>query len=321
MRNHKKAAGSSKKQLFTSVLLVVLLAALLFPAAALAEGYRGYTAESNMPLYLRQLEEYIDRLQQEEEEQKQEQNIKEEALLSHVVKPGDNLTRLAEHYDTTVEQVMRDNQLSNPHYIVVGQELHMLTIAGILHKSLEGETIVELAALYGADIGEIRAYNNLDADMDDKPLEEGKTLIIPGGEPPRKKPLALSSRGDGQDSPSFIWPVNGVVTSGYGPRWGSFHYGLDIAAEYGTPVKASEAGRVDRVASGSGYGLYLVLDHGAGWQTLYAHNDKVLVHEEQWVRQGDTIARMGASGNATGPHVHLEIMKDGQKLDPAQHLP
>ncbi|NLC10924.1 MAG: M23 family metallopeptidase [Firmicutes bacterium] len=321
MQNQEKAAGGLKNRLFFTALSLILLMSMLLPASAAAGGLKESSIEANIPLYLRQLEEYVGRLRQQEEEREKILKDIENALLTHEVEPGDTLIRLANRYGTSVEKIMRDNHLTNPDYIIVGQKLNILTIEGLLHRVAPGDTLAGLAALYEADAEEIKLYNGLENASNHAVLEEGQTLIVPGGRPPARAPLQLSSRGSRQNPPSFIWPLQGVVSSKYGPRWGAFHYGLDIAADYGTVLRAVAAGRVDCIKTGRGYGLYLVLDHGSGWQTLYAHNSRVLVQEEQWVKQGEPIARVGESGNATGPHTHFEVIKDGKKLDPLRYLP
>ena len=111
----------------------------------------------------------------------------------------------------------------------------------------------------------------------------------------------------------YIWPVQGVVTSGFGPRWGRMHNGIDIAGPIGTPIHAAAAGVV--VSAGwndGGYGNLVKIQHPNGSVTFYAHNQKVLVQQGQQVRQGEIIAELGSTGNSTGPHCHFEIRPQGQ---------
>lgn len=120
-------------------------------------------------------------------------------------------------------------------------------------------------------------------------------------------------------------PVAGTLTSGFGSRLSpttgepSFHYGLDIAADEGTPIAAFADGTVREVGE-SDYGKYLIVDHADGFSTLYAHCSSMLSGVGDEVRSGDTIALVGQTGNATGPHLHLELWKDGMALDPADYL-
>lgn len=121
-------------------------------------------------------------------------------------------------------------------------------------------------------------------------------------------------------------PVEGVKTSAFGTRVHpisgkeSFHYGLDIGAAEGTPIYAFAAGTVREAGTSKSYGNYAVIDHADGFSTLYAHCSKVDAQAGDTVAAGDKIAEVGATGNATGNHLHLEIWRDGKALDPAQYV-
>ncbi|MEM7593091.1 MAG: M23 family metallopeptidase [Cyanobacteria bacterium P01_A01_bin.83] len=115
----------------------------------------------------------------------------------------------------------------------------------------------------------------------------------------------------------YIWPAQGVLTSGYGWRWGRMHRGIDIAAPIGTPILAAAAGEVIGAGWHGGYGNLVKLEHLDGSFTLYAHNSKILVSHGQKVNQGEQIAEMGSTGYSTGSHLHFEIhSQDRQVLDP-----
>ncbi len=121
----------------------------------------------------------------------------------------------------------------------------------------------------------------------------------------------------------YIWPAKGVLTSGFGYRWGRLHKGIDIAAPVGTPVVAAAAGVVITAGWNSGgYGNMVEIQHPDGSVTLYAHNSRILVHEGQEVAQGQQIADMGSTGYSTGPHSHFEVHLPGQgAVNPMAHLP
>ncbi len=126
-----------------------------------------------------------------------------------------------------------------------------------------------------------------------------------------------------QYTDQYIWPAEGIFTSGYGMRGGRMHEGIDVAAPIGTPVVASTSGKV--IFAGwhnGGYGKLIKLQHSDQTITLYAHNNKILVREGQWVEQGEQIAEMGTTGRSTGPHVHFELHPSEQEpVDPLAYLP
>ena len=116
--------------------------------------------------------------------------------------------------------------------------------------------------------------------------------------------------------------MNGAITSGFGPRWGRLHAGADIDCVTGDPIRAAKSGRVLLTSNdASGYGLYVVIDHGGGYGTLYGHASKVLVTRGQEVAQGDVIEACGATGDATGDHLHFEMRVNGRPVDPLSYLP
>ncbi len=116
------------------------------------------------------------------------------------------------------------------------------------------------------------------------------------------------------------WPVSGTVTSGFGVRWGRMHEGVDVAVAEGTPVRAAAAGTVIYAAWMSGYGNLVVVDHGDGLSTAYAHNSSLAVSVGQPVAAGEVVSYSGNTGNSTGPHVHFEVRVNGAAVDPLGYL-
>jgi murein DD-endopeptidase MepM/ murein hydrolase activator NlpD len=132
---------------------------------------------------------------------------------------------------------------------------------------------------------------------------------------------AGGSTGSGTPSAAgFVWPVSGPVVSGYGMRWGRMHEGIDIAAGLGTPIRAAAAGTVIHAGWLGGYGNLVVLDHGDGLATAYAHASAILVGVGQSVAQGQTLSLVGSTGNSTGPHLHFEVRVNGSAVDPLLYL-
>ncbi|CCH87372.1 Peptidase M23 [Modestobacter italicus] len=123
--------------------------------------------------------------------------------------------------------------------------------------------------------------------------------------------------------PKAVLPLNGRLTSSYGARWGTTHYGLDIAAPMLTPEYAAADGVVLRAGSASGFGLAVYILHDNGDVTVYGHMEKILVEEGDYVAAGDTIALVGSRGQSTGPHLHFEVFEgglDGRRVDPRNWL-
>jgi murein DD-endopeptidase MepM/ murein hydrolase activator NlpD len=129
-------------------------------------------------------------------------------------------------------------------------------------------------------------------------------------------PAVVAPSGSGQ----LRWPVSGPVTSGFGARWGRMHEGIDIAVGEGTPVRAAAAGTVIYAGWMSGYGNLVVVDHGNGLSTAYAHNSSLATAVGQAVAAGEIISYSGSTGHSTGPHVHFEVRVDGSAVDPLGYL-
>jgi murein DD-endopeptidase MepM/ murein hydrolase activator NlpD len=124
-------------------------------------------------------------------------------------------------------------------------------------------------------------------------------------------------------SGQFIWPVDGPVVSGFGPRWGSMHEGIDIAVPAGTPIRAAASGSVVLLQSESGsggYGNFTCLDHGGGLQTCYAHQSSFAVGSGDSVSQGQVIGYVGCTGHCYGDHLHFEVRISGAPTDPLGYL-
>lgn len=132
----------------------------------------------------------------------------------------------------------------------------------------------------------------------------------------------VAYRGTGQ----MVFPANGELTSGFGWRmhpilgYERFHSGVDFGADYGSNIFAADSGTVIFAGWYGGYGNAVIIDHGGGLTTMYAHASELLVQEGQQVRQGDTIATIGSTGLSTGPHLHFEVRQNGEPVDPMNYL-
>lgn len=120
---------------------------------------------------------------------------------------------------------------------------------------------------------------------------------------------------------SFAKPVSGTITSSYGPRGGGYHRGVDIGAKRGTLVRAANDGRVVFRGRRKGFGRLVIIDHGGGMQTYYAHLSGYKVRKGKRVRRGAPVGKVGSSGKASGPHLHFELRVDGKPVNPAGVVP
>lgn len=130
---------------------------------------------------------------------------------------------------------------------------------------------------------------------------------------------ALAARG--VSAGGFMWPLNGAITSYYGPRWGRMHTGIDIDGTSGQPIVASKSGRVIVASYYGGYGNAVVVDHGGGVTTLYGHMSSFNVSNGANVSQGQILGYVGCTGSCTGDHLHFEVRINGNPVDPLDYLP
>lgn len=119
----------------------------------------------------------------------------------------------------------------------------------------------------------------------------------------------------------FAWPIRGTITSPYGPRWGGVHTGMDIDCRTGDRIGASRSGRIIASEWGGGYGYMVIVDHGDGFSTLYAHMSRLLVSRGESVARGSVVGLCGSTGNSTGDHLHFEIRYNGKHRNPRPYLP
>ncbi len=235
-------------------------------------------------------------------------------VYSHTVVEGDTLWDIAEQFGVSLDTVIGANPDINPNTLKVGQVIKVLSVDGVLHTVKSGDTVSALAAKYKVDQAVILRANAL---SDPNQLQPGQQLIIPGATPVIVHKVTLSSGGSTTVSAKFRRPVDGgFISSGYGWRSGSFHQGIDIAVPYSRSIYASRSGKVIFAGWRGGYGNAVIISHGDGITTLYGHVSKLLVSYGQWVDAGQVIARVGSTGNSTGPHVHFEIRINGSTVNP-----
>ncbi len=202
--------------------------------------------------------------------------------------------------------------------LIGGCTVRIAQPAGVYHEVKRGEYLWRIAKTYGVDMKVIMTANRL---SDHNKLRAGQRLFIPGAR-------AVLEVGGSQSAPvvlkkgAFIWPVNSRrITSSYGMRKGRKHKGIDIAARQGTAIIASQKGTVVYAGVLSGYGKVIIIDHNNGYSTVYAHNSRNSVKVDEQVNQGQVIGRVGSTGRSTGPHLHFEIRKGYQTVNPLSYLP
>ncbi len=245
-------------------------------------------------------------------------------IITYVVQTGDTLYGIAEKFGINADTIMwaSSGLEFHPDLLRIGQELTILPIDGVHHTVVQGDTLDSISQQYKAEVSAIIGceYNSLESPYN---LSLGQKLIVPGGKKPYQAHVVHVysgpiPEGAPRGSGSFGWPASGTITQGFKPM----HMAIDIGAPTGTPVVAADSGYVVTVAwSEYGYGKYVVVDHGNGLQTLYSHLHTVLVQIGQSIGKGERIGSIGATGRATGPHLHFEIRYNGVQRNPFGYLP
>jgi murein DD-endopeptidase MepM/ murein hydrolase activator NlpD len=195
---------------------------------------------------------------------------------------------------------------------------------GVDHVVRRGQTLWRISKVYGVEIEELARANGI---SDTSSLDTGQVLFVPGAAEVLEVPAYPAPLGSASavapESGKWLWPVkHGEVLSYFGaPRRTHQHQGIDIRGRAGQPVRATRPGRVTYSGSGMrGYGKTVIVDHGHGLSSLYAHNSSLLVHKGQRVERGDVIAKVGRSGNASTEHCHFEIRRRDKPVDPLGYL-
>lgn len=252
-------------------------------------------------------------------------------VITHTVVAGDTLASIAQKYNLQVETIVWENNLDPKKALKEGQSLRILPVDGVLHKVARGETVYSLAKKYGLGDDNAAAQSiisypfNTFSNEETFALTVGQSILVPGGVKPAAAAVPrtvarVTTPDAGTVSPSgaFLWPASGYISQGY--SW--YHKAFDIASRGGGKILAADAGKV--VVAGwidnSGYGNRVIIDHGNGYSTLYAHLSVVRVAVGQSVNKGDVIGDMGSTGRSTGTHLHFEIRQGGQLLNPGTFL-
>lgn len=259
-------------------------------------------------------------------------SVSSSGVRTHVVRSGETLASIAIEYNTTVDNLIATNGITNPSRIYPGQVLNISAAgaaartypaqAATSHTVRQGETLGEIALRYGVGATALAAANGI---TNSGRIYPGQVLSIPGAAVgsastryasygPGLCEIQIGHGGSGY----FIRPARRYIISQYFHPW---HPGIDLAMPTGSNIYAMDGGTV--VYAGwnpAGYGNLVILDHGEGWRTYYAHLSQVYVNCGDWVPRGSIIAASGNTGNSTGPHLHFELLKNGTPVNPAGYI-
>jgi murein DD-endopeptidase MepM/ murein hydrolase activator NlpD len=272
-------------------------------------------------------------------------------VITYEVQRGDTVFGIAEKFGLQPQTILWGNYATladNPHFLREGQDLNILPVDGTYHRYSAGEGLSAIAEAYNITVEDIinypgnRIVHETLGDWENPNLEPGRWLIIPGGtrafaswsapmisrrDPAVARHIGPGSCGTILDGPigfgSFIWPSGRQYLSGYDYSPATNHFGIDIAGRLGEPLWASDAGVIVYAGwNNFGYGNMVVIDHGNGWQTLYAHLEVVGVVCGQGVFQGTPLGTIGSTGMSSGPHIHYEMMHSSYgRVNPWDFLP
>jgi LysM repeat protein len=265
-------------------------------------------------------------------------------VTQYVVERNDTLFVIANKFNLKPETILWGNAAlaDNPNILSVGQTLNILPVDGALRIVQPGDTLENIARAFHGTVEEIVQFPGNNLDPIEPVLEPGQYIIIPGGWRDSivwQLPVVTRTGvgpGAGSGEPgacrgpytgpsgtyTFVWPANNRYLSGtdYIPN---AHPGIDIAAGMGAPIYASDTGVI--VFSGwsnRGYGNLVIIDHGNGWQTAYAHLSSILVNCGGSIYQGQVIGLSGSTGNSTGAHLHFEMRHSTYgRVNPWLYLP
>ncbi len=253
------------------------------------------------------------------------------SIKEYVIQSGDTFGGIANRFNISINTILWANNLTLRSMIKPGQKLIILPLSGTLHKIVRNDTIAKIAKTYQADASKIKDYNRIDGD--DK-LVVGEFLIVPEGKiiytpKPTPKPVTPPKTTVVKTYPvpepvydtsgKMGWPADCRRISQYFRGWR--HTGLDTACTFGSPIYAVADGVVEKVQYGrTGYGYYVIINHGDGVKTLYGHASRILVAVGQYVSRGEVIMEEGSTGKSTGPHLHFEVRINGSQLNPLNYI-
>ncbi len=251
------------------------------------------------------------------------------SIINYTVQSGDTISTIAQKFSISVNTILWENNLSSYSLIRPGQILRILPFTGVTHEVKRGETLGWIASKYNVDAEKIMDANKM---TNANQLSVGQKLLIPNGSKSSYasrttktsytgvsviRDIVKSSDATPVSGNMMNWPTEGhVITQYYSWR----HHGLDIANKMGTPIYAADAGTIEYAGWSKGYGYNILINHGGGKKTRYAHLSKFYVSKGDSVNKGQNIAAMGSTGWSTGPHLHFEVIINGVKYNPLNYI-
>lgn len=236
-------------------------------------------------------------------------------IKTYVVKKGESLFSIAKRFNISIDAILSVNNMRDASILRIGTVLKIPNMNGIYYSVRKGDSLSSITTRYRVDMNKLVDVNELESSV----IYVGQKLFIPGAA------LSEWERAEALGT-LFKYPVRGRLTSRMGFRIDPFtkrrayHAGIDIANRIGTPVHASQSGKVIFSGYKGHYGKTVILSHQQGYSTVYGHLDKILVKKGQVVRQGDKIGTVGNTGRSTGPHLHFEIHRYRRIIDPLKLL-
>jgi murein DD-endopeptidase MepM/ murein hydrolase activator NlpD len=231
------------------------------------------------------------------------------------VKKGDSVFKIAQNHAVSMDAIIASNGMTNAKKLYVGQELKIPNMDGIPYTVKRGDSLLKISSSMGVPLTAILDANDIESDD----ISPGTVLFIPGARM-RTEDLRLAL------GEFFKYPIRGKLSSPFGWRNDPFtgvrryHAAIDLAAPAGTTVKASMDGRVASVGYNATYGKFIILSHGNGFQSLYAHLNTTSVSQGNSVSQGAKIGEVGSTGYSTGPHLHFAVYKNGRAVNPLDFI-
>ena len=237
---------------------------------------------------------------------------------NYKVKSGDTISGITKKFGlSNISTLISVNDIGNVRQLAAGQKLRIPSYDGIIYTVKKGDSLDSIVKKNKIDLESLLDVNELTSET----LTAGQQLFLPGASLDSKS--LKTAMGD-----RFIMPIAAKFrwSSPYGARIDpiagvkSFHTGTDMACPTGTPILASMSGKVIATGENRVYGLYVIIDHGNGYQTLYAHMSKIIATKGMWVSQGTRIGLVGSTGYSTGPHLHFTVYKNGKMINPMSVL-